>query len=644
MASQPLRLFDTDRRIRLGIWGLGRGMSFYRTCAALNIDVVAGCDFNEHMRQSFAQQNPGAYVSADADEFLAQDFDAVLLATFCPAHADDAIKCLRAGKHVLSEVTAFHTMAEGVRLVEAVEGSGKVYNLAENYPFSAANMYLARKWKEGLFGDLMYAEYEYVHECRSLAYTYIDGLPVQPGNTVHSWRSWLQFHYYCTHSLGPVMVITGTRPTRVVALPGKQTLAGYLMTNEHGMGGMTPSLINMSNGGIVRNLMGATTNDTHVQRLWGTLGAAELNVGRHLSLRLGASGGGPKLEVNPTWEGLGELAAKTGHGGGDFWVLYYFARQILTGEPGPFDIYGASDVTIPGILAYRSSTENGKPYDVPDFRDNAQRQAWRDDNWAQKRYNHKAVFPASCKYEITQHFSKTMADLIRHATNYRAYADWGKVEKDLVRPADYGDVVERLALSYDDLLKTYAMARKIVKACPGTDGARVLTQMLEIGEEKTATTTRFKAQLLKRFAAIKRKYQSGRITAGTISRLFPPAPIESASPAPRGAAFTAAPYLEQSRLIDIRPAHNGKDGIVYLRCAWRSTKAQDATLFFGVDGPTKVWVNGKAVAVAPKATNPAVADQYQAAVKLRQGVNSIVFGIHSNKGNAWGAIARLELA
>ena len=133
------RIFDTDRRIRLGIWGLGRGMSFYDTCRALNIDVVAGCDYNAHMRENFLAHNPGAFVTADADEFLAQDFDAVLLATFCVDHAGDALRCLAAGKHVLSEVTAFHSMAEGVKLVEAVERTGLVYNLAENYPFSAAN-------------------------------------------------------------------------------------------------------------------------------------------------------------------------------------------------------------------------------------------------------------------------------------------------------------------------------------------------------------------------------------------------------------------------------------------------------------------------------------------------------------------------
>ena len=145
MGSQA-SYFNTDKRINLGIWGLGRGSTFYKICSDLNVDVVAGCDFNQHMRDKFLNDNPGAYVSDDAEDFLAQDFDAVVLATFCPNHAEDAIRCLEAGKHVLSEVTSFYTLDEGVRLVEAVERAGKVYNLAENYPFSPQNLYLAEKW------------------------------------------------------------------------------------------------------------------------------------------------------------------------------------------------------------------------------------------------------------------------------------------------------------------------------------------------------------------------------------------------------------------------------------------------------------------------------------------------------------------
>ena len=83
MKSKPI--FPSNKRIRLGIWGLGRGMSFFDTCKFLNIDVVAGCDYNEHMRVNFLKHSPDAFVTSNEDEFLKQDFDAVLLATFCPA-------------------------------------------------------------------------------------------------------------------------------------------------------------------------------------------------------------------------------------------------------------------------------------------------------------------------------------------------------------------------------------------------------------------------------------------------------------------------------------------------------------------------------------------------------------------------------
>ena len=139
-----------DRPIRLGIWGLGRGMAFYDTCRALNIDVVAGCDYNEHMRRRFLERNPGAFATPDDEEFLARDLDAVLVATYCPDHGPDAIRCLKAGKHVLSEVTAFHTVAEGVALVEAVEHTGLVYNLAENTPRSGAHGWLHARWRRRL--------------------------------------------------------------------------------------------------------------------------------------------------------------------------------------------------------------------------------------------------------------------------------------------------------------------------------------------------------------------------------------------------------------------------------------------------------------------------------------------------------------
>ncbi len=637
--EKEIRVFNTNKRIKLGIWGLGRGMSFYDTCKFLNIDVVAGCDYNQHMRDKFLNANPGAFATADADEFLRQDFDAVLLATFCPSHAGDAIKCLQAGKHVLSEVTSFFTMAEGVKLVEEVEKRKLVYNLAENYPFTAANMWLADRWKEGLFGELMYAEYEYVHECRSLSYTYIDGIPVKPGHTVHNWRSWLSGHYYCTHSLGPIMVITGTRPTMVETFPVRQQIAGGLARNGDGV---APSLISMSNGGVVRNLMGATTNDTHNQRIWGTLGAFESGHDG-LNLRLGASGGSPKMLVNPKWEGLGELAAMTGHGGGDFWTLYYFAREIFTGEKGPFDIYGGCDVTIPGIQALRSSREGGKPMEVPDFRKKADRDRYRSDDWQIERYDFKrGVFGGAKINDKASNFTTTMKDLITSSLKYRAYADWKKVQSAISMPEKFLPVAMKLLDSYDKLIATYKDARSIVNAYPKSDGARVLSQMLEIGEEKKALSAEFLTALKKDVSALRKKF--GSLKKFMASDLLPDKTRIGAVKYPNSKiVFSALPFNDEFN--DIRPRYVGKtknDGLIYARGFFIAKKAGAAKLRIGADGPFKVFVAGKEVACKPKATNPIPSHMVTLPVKWKKGKNEIVIAIRTNCGRAWGFMAEVE--
>ncbi len=504
-------IFSTDRRIRLGIWGLGRGGAFWNLCRDLNLDVVAGCDFNADLHARFLRDNPGAMATTSADEFLAADVDAVLLATFCPQHADDAIRCLRAGKHVLSEVTAFHTPAEGVRLVEAVLASGLVYNLAENYPFSAANMWLAQQWRKGLFGELMYAEYEYVHELRALSYTYLNGAPIAPDGALHTWRSWLDYHFYCTHSLGPIMQITGTRPTRVVSLPGTQTLPGYPVRREDGngaLGGVAPSLMTMSNGAIVRNLMGGTTSDSHIQRLWGTRGAATQGAGSGtgLSLRLGGHGESPAMEVRPSWPELGDSAGATGHGGGDFWVLYYFARQILTGEPAPWDIHAAADVTLPGILAYRSALENGRAYDVPDFRDARQRDLWRNDDRGQVRIDpHRHLF-GEVGTDRLRGFNPVMKALVANSQTYRAYADWTSVADAVVDGRRLVDLARDLAKRHGDISANYRQARALADANRGSEGARVLEELLEVGGEREVLSAGFLPALEGAIAALTRRF------------------------------------------------------------------------------------------------------------------------------------------
>ena len=400
------KIFETDKVIRLGIWGLGRGKAFIKQCEDLQIQVVAGCDLNESACEDFRKICPDAYITQSEDDFLAQDLDAVLVATYFFTHARDSIKALQAGKHVLCEVTSFFTPAEGVLLAEAVEASGKIYMLAENY----TKPFLKQLWDEGIFGELVYAEYDYVHECRPLSYSYLYGDPVQPGNTVHSWRSWLNFHYYCTHSLGPVMETTSTRPVKVSAPESRIQLPGYLPVSK--MGGMQPSFVTMDNGGVVRNLMGASTKDSHQKKIWGSRAFADMS-GESLEVSLGQCGRGPKIKLANKKTKFAELEAKAGHGGGDFWVLYNFANAILNGVKPYWDVYAACDVTLTGIMAVKSQYNGGIPVEVPDFRKKEVRDQYRNDHFAQEKIDPAKIFPEDQDLALTSHFSSIMNDLDR---------------------------------------------------------------------------------------------------------------------------------------------------------------------------------------------------------------------------------------
>ena len=43
------------------------------------------------------------------------------------------------------------------------------------------------------------------------------------------------------------------------------------------------------------------------------------------------------------------------------------------------DVYEAMDMFLPGLFAYRSAMAGGAPMEIPDLRDKAQREKWRND-------------------------------------------------------------------------------------------------------------------------------------------------------------------------------------------------------------------------------------------------------------------------
>ena len=109
--------------VRIGVFGLYRGTSMINYCrAAEHARVVAICDkWAEGIERKKAQlQDDSIAFYTNFEDFIQHDMDAVVLANYANEHAPFAIRCLRAGKHVFSEVLPVQTMQEAVELVECI--------------------------------------------------------------------------------------------------------------------------------------------------------------------------------------------------------------------------------------------------------------------------------------------------------------------------------------------------------------------------------------------------------------------------------------------------------------------------------------------------------------------------------------------
>ena len=205
------------RPVKIGIFGLGRGGSFYDTIMLNNGEIVAVCDINEE-KLAKAKEKIGDDLATytDFDEFINHEgMEAVFLCNYFHEHTPYAIKALEKNIHVLSECTSNSTMAEGVALVRAAEKSKAFYMLSENYPYMRFNQEMYKVYRGGTLGRVLFAEGEYNHpiDCNDLKL--VKGLRPYAKH----WRNLLPRAYYITHSLAPLMYITGAFPVRVTAMP-----------------------------------------------------------------------------------------------------------------------------------------------------------------------------------------------------------------------------------------------------------------------------------------------------------------------------------------------------------------------------------------------------------------------------------------
>ena len=188
--------------VRIGVLGLGpRGRFLLETLEkeVKGARVTAYYDPIAERMELTREIVPAAKAYNSADELIASDVDAVIIATIWSWHIPLAVKALRAGKSVGMVVGGAYSEAELWELVNAVEESGKKFMLLENVCYMDRELSVFRMVREGLFGELVYATGGYEHD---LGHQIVQGRERQHGrylNFLH--RSG---DLYPTHQLGPV--------------------------------------------------------------------------------------------------------------------------------------------------------------------------------------------------------------------------------------------------------------------------------------------------------------------------------------------------------------------------------------------------------------------------------------------------------
>lgn len=364
-----------EKKLKIGVLGAHRGMTMIRQLLDHpDAELVAICDKYEPVFDKVRAETEKYAVKVelytDFENFVKHDMDAVVLANYATEHAPFAIRLLNMGKHVLSEVLPCETIAQAVELIEAVEKSGKIYAYAENYCYMAATFEMWRRYDLGVLGDFMYGEGEYVHDCGS----------IWPGITYgeeEHWRNRMYSTFYCTHSIGPIVAITGKRPVKV---SGFETIPAEWMRKLGSKSSCTGAveMVTFEDGTLMKSLHGSLKREPGSTNyvLYGTKGMMESNRWEYEKVASYIEGKylcqGELMHYAPEKFIAKELASKEqGHAGSDFYPTHFFIEKILGREEGlkySIDVYQAVDMALCGIMGYRSILAGGQPMDIPDLR------------------------------------------------------------------------------------------------------------------------------------------------------------------------------------------------------------------------------------------------------------------------------------
>lgn len=153
-------------KLKIGIVGAGNIATNAHLPAygkVSNVTIAAIADINGERAKAAAEKYKIPRHFCSIEEMLSQsDIDAVDICTWNSAHAETAIAAANAGKHVLCEKPMTVSVADALRIKEAVSQNGVKFMLAVPGRFRNANMYVRDLYENGKLGEVYFAKTAYV--------------------------------------------------------------------------------------------------------------------------------------------------------------------------------------------------------------------------------------------------------------------------------------------------------------------------------------------------------------------------------------------------------------------------------------------------------------------------------------------------
>lgn len=356
----------SDRKLRVGL--IGHGLCGMAASFGFeqhpNVEVVAVSDLIPERCDALAK-----YVKCDkkypSGEEMIKDvkrnkLDAVCVATDPPSHVPLSVLALEHGLHVACCVPAVWGIIEDAdKLMHAVKRSGLKYMMMETSAFYKGNHTMRMLYQGGALGEPVYTEGEYWHYASS------------PLPSYNGWRNGGPPMWYPTHSNAYHICVTGGSFTEVSCMGWRSKSKMWDGKNQYkNPFGSQTAMFRTSEGGMARMAVGwdAPGMDENVGRIRGTKGAY---TGRFEGANYFEKYDGlvekknlPNCKRPPLPPGV----HAGGHDGAEGYLMDEFITSILKDRKPLVDVGMALNLTVSGLIAYKSALKDGELLKIPQYK------------------------------------------------------------------------------------------------------------------------------------------------------------------------------------------------------------------------------------------------------------------------------------